>query len=1448
MRLISDFFRLVLFILPFIPMVFLCFIDYKINLSKENRYKQFSLPFLAAIFIMLIAIYISPLVTFADSLINYLLSIPYLSILRFVNWNFGVHYIANMLIFILYLGFKIIILQIIRVLVHYFPDIPEQISGFAYSYDSTNYLFFLKNKYVQLRKMYLSIYLGAIFVSGIVFIISMQDRYSIMFNRVFYPVYGLIVLGEIVFFFTGITKAEYERNISGEDTYFHRYVEYSKLKDRYKDLFRGFIEFDNDSASSLNTATSYETLDEMIQSNDVSVKNIGNYFQKIKEIGISPDINYIRKSIDLINHKNVIFFTPFYNDLTYYIMLPLIKRMLLLEKCLIITGRDGSSKDVLGWIQEGLNNLTSAPELWKSQIISNSTKSEGFDIGILSSHELYDINLLEKASGFLDEVSFVILIEPSRMLSSGQIGLSMMTEYLRIEKSVTFCAIDRNTDGVVDALSHILKSDIIEVSAAITNSSFTSEIHWAADSKSMSYMILPKLARYFGLGSEIGVYALKNQISKVTWLSHEKFPVIDMKWIVGQFYESICQYVGIPVSQEKIYELFEFKSNIWDYPIKNHGFLIVEDEFRNVFEMSRMFKNRFTQQGFINILSENYLLRDYMQYNYEIFSKDPKAIPTVVSDYSRTVRNVVIKLILLMSYGEVAEDVVKSEFSLVMIKPLNVKDKLSELIKEFTPIDQPNIQVVYREFVSEERLQTEIKCFFSMKKDLRILEYVRNFKNAYFIDEIEVEGENLVSARLYGHVYQKFLPSQYYTIDGKYYEVLSISDNKGVICRRASDHIRERKYYRQRRSIHVSKWSDDSSINSVRVLGELKAIFGSSDFEVSTSGYLELPSNNDLANSIFIPTEGIPERQYKKKLSLRLSLPESTESLRFSIALLLSELFVSIYPDTYNFINIAVKQSEVNSLLQSLVTQCDGCEHEDSIYIFEDSDIDLGLITSIERNILRYLEIIHDFLDWHTFMIELDEDNLQLKLFLDDFLKLIAQYGNKSIYRRVIRYFRKLFKIQTKPIAFTDPSETQLETSDIKSGEIDVEQAELIEQPVETTENHVNTTEILVETTENLVTVSEDKASFESNNTSVNATLTDFDDNSVLHEETSRDTSDKSEEEGKDKETESEEGEVYLTELERSILRTIMPAEQLKPFYRSSAFINYGDLQVSSALEISTLLEYFSSNAIGKGSLYQARTSKSLAEAIMTDYDPFNESAHFCDFCGVEILAGEYDVLADGRERCSQCSSTALNTATDFERVFLDTKVRFEEYYKVKIHVPVKVRMVNAKRMARLAGISYITTRFYDGRVIGLAVSDKQGYCLYIENGSPLLSAIATMAHELTHIWQFSNWDWKTLRKEYGRFNKKVMYEGMAKWAEIQFMAFLGEIAYAKRQEIMTRGRKDEYGFGFRLFALQYPVNYRGLSKIASPFLNKWPIEPGIISMYETALDTDPENVDDLNI
>ena len=93
-----------------------------------------------------------------------------------------------------------------------------------------------------------------------------------------------------------------------------------------------------------------------------------------------------------------------------------------------------------------------------------------------------------------------------------------------------------------------------------------------------------------------------------------------------------------------------------------------------------------------------------------------------------------------------------------------------------------------------------------------------------------------------------------------------------------------------------------------------------------------------------------------------------------------------------------------------------------------------------------------------------------------------------------------------------------------------------------------------------------------------------------------------------------------------------------------------------------------------------------------------------------------------------------------------------------------------------------------------------------------------TMVHELTHIWQYLNWDTKKIRKEYGKEGELEVYEGMAKWSEIQYAYLIGEFSTAKREEVYTRSRNDEYGRGFLRFAAEYPLSEKTVLHGNTPF------------------------------
>ena len=270
--------------------------------------------------------------------------------------------------------------------------------------------------------------------------------------------------------------------------------------------------------------------------------------------------------------------------------------------------------------------------------------------------------------------------------------------------------------------------------------------------------------------------------------------------------------------------------------------------------------------------------------------------------------------------------------------------------------------------------------------------------------------------------------------------------------------------------------------------------------------------------------------------------------------------------------------------------------------------------------------------------------------------------------------------------------------------------------------------------------------------------------------------------------------------------------------YHERYYLLYGGCGVPAGLDLSATLEALQSFGFGNSGLKQARRGKDTAELIEKNYDPSKQGAHYCDFCGVELVGTEYDVLADGRERCMNCGRTAVKTAEEFVEIYNDITAKMEAFYGARITVPVKVQMVNAKRLHKRLGKTFVPTGKPDGRVLGVAIKDKKGYSILVENGSPKLASTMTIAHELTHIWQYLNWDGKDIRRKYGAAQELEVYEGMAKWSEIQYAYLIGEASTAKREEIITRMRQDEYGRGFVKYLSRYPLSEGTHLTGATPF------------------------------
>ncbi len=265
---------------------------------------------------------------------------------------------------------------------------------------------------------------------------------------------------------------------------------------------------------------------------------------------------------------------------------------------------------------------------------------------------------------------------------------------------------------------------------------------------------------------------------------------------------------------------------------------------------------------------------------------------------------------------------------------------------------------------------------------------------------------------------------------------------------------------------------------------------------------------------------------------------------------------------------------------------------------------------------------------------------------------------------------------------------------------------------------------------------------------------------------------------------------------------------------KSENFINYGRDDAPDGVNYAETLAFLTERLkYDGGALRQARQNKDGSGVIVVE----NDATEFCSYCGLPISGVDHYRLPDGRKRCTNCNRSLVKSVEELNSIFNDVLINMELFFGATIDVPISVEMLEERKLKKKVrkGLGDPPKNVL---ILGVAVEHKGKYTVYIENGIPRASLIATLAHELTHIWQYTHWNAKNIRKTYGPKMRLPVYEGMAMWTEIQYLYHIGEHAIAERDEILTLARKDEYGVGFALYIDQYPLKKETKAFIDPPF------------------------------
>ncbi len=1371
-------------------MIIPALLQYWINLKRRNRNGQGIIPFISPVYFVIVIVLIF---IFFEDIAEI---VPPALLGGLYQGFFGrMVLVLNTAVFVAYLVVKAVLVIICKILFSKEP--PAFPAKLFYEYDDNYQVWLLKDSRKNIRGLFKGLTAACLALSSLLLGIMEYTRDGQDFSSFIFPVLLVIETEEIFCFLNGLTKEEYVKSVDGDDARVQKIRNYYRVREIYEKLFPRNI---------LAAMTSFEyviskgTIDviEELKHSDYNTDKLVSQFFDLRRVEEIYNADCIEATAKLVRGENVIFTDPFYKDLGKYVVLEMINTLLSGKKCLFVIGRSSTRDEITKWAEDLLGEYVKLKSLWRVRALSY--KEPDCEVGVINFSQLYDLKLIEANRELLHDVEFVFMSEPSLIINTGQIGLSILAEEITGKKNKpVYCVSDRISSGLVDTLSHLLHAEFTEVVASPMPKSVCTSIAWNADGDYLRQRLFGKQTQYLGNGTELAAVAIRNQVPLVKWYGEKKVPIRDIKWIVGQYYPILCKYMSIPSQQQSIYERIDFKADLWGAEEGEEEFIIAEDEFNNYFGMLRMFLSRGRNQSFVNILSENYMLRDYMRCNPQLFITNPNAVPSLVPDYAKSLRNTLIQLLLEMTFKYVSEGEVIKQFGLAGIDTTDAFGTISRYLRRYTDgaEDVFEVKTLRESLLDGDDLQGN----YYKLNDEKFTEYFGDsLKTAYFVCEDEETGTEYIDATLMGLVTQRLLPGQYITYNGKYYYVKSISTVNGVVLRRASKAFNVRKYYRQIRRYDIAKESIE--VVEAKKVMDITITRFTADISALTTGYLEMTDNGNLKNSRLYDLSldpGVEKyyRKYKCKNVITLELPKSDEKIRFTLCLLLSELIKSVLPDGWPYVAIVSARPEgVEGYLNYLVYELGEGAERDRIYIIEDSEVDLGITDVIERNIIQLTEMITDYLTWHFEKMR-EPKAKDPEITTPEFPPYDAETGKKraSFFNRISKLFnsKKVNELKIKSVEEIEKEALREEkANETKTGAGDKEAKEGEIQNSEV--NNSRETKTDVKNIEYAGKREDESWNPDDNEDPDYVAIdgTDIFDNSY------------------------DDGELLFKDIFEEM--HILPEETR---YQKECFLKFGFDDIEGRLELEEVKQYLTARGFYNSSYTKARNRESIDEN-----DTIKETSDgTCDFCGLPLNGISYERLTDGRVRCGVCSATAIDSVEEFRKLFSQTVQIMESFYNIEYKTAISVAMNDAKFIAKAAGHVFTPTTVNKQRIVGYAEKKNDSFRVHVENGSPRLATIQVVVHEMTHIWQYLNWNTISINSLYEtEWKRDIVYEGMAEWAAIQYLYMIGEDSYAHQQELLLEKDTSAYGEGFKMYCTKYPIikDY-ALLKI-SPFTNFPPI------------------------
>jgi len=474
------------------------------------------------------------------------------------------------------------------------------------------------------------------------------------------------------------------------------------------------------------------------------------------------------------------------------------------------------------------------------------------------------------------------------------------------------------------------------------------------------------------------------------------------------------------------------------FAYKGSNYIVLNDLNCNLYDTIYKVALINGKKNYINILSPQYLLRDYMIANYEKNRSRLKYFLPYIPYEVENSKVILYNLILQLTNFGVSEDILIRVFNQNEI-PISIdtdsvvpfaKALNYYISKEFKISIDTYSYVILKKDNSNFVFDTLEKSFNETKKvymlDREILKILPNelFSEIIFTKDgfvLDIEEQYTYN------FYQKYLPGQKHFLNNSVYEIKEIINSNNEInahVEAVTDYTNN--MYRQVRDIKMlNDMKVDETVSHKYEDIMVTYMLGNVGFEVTTLGYYEF--NNGLMlkpneyRYVKLSDKNIENirrnygnsRVLKIEYSKILNDTSDVETLFGAdykdiiaqcLVFVLTETLYSMLGDNANYVQVKAVVSnsydvEDSNWVRPIVV--DDKRENIEIYIFEDVELERGLVDLIYKNIDNIFNIMYDYLEWLF-----DENTATIRnIYKDEYL---LSFNKDTQYIYNYKYVKKL--------------------------------------------------------------------------------------------------------------------------------------------------------------------------------------------------------------------------------------------------------------------------------------------------------------------------------------------------------------------------------------------------------------------------------------------------------